>query len=97
MSSYVLLCNFTDQGAQTIKEVPARRAASQELAKKLGVDIKAGYLAMGLYDLIILADSASDEAMATFVLSLAGKGNLRTTTVKVFPGAEFDKIIAAVV
>lgn len=96
MSSYVLLCKFTDQGARTIKEIPARRAAAQEMAKKLGVDIKAGYLAMGPYDLIILADATSDEAMATFVLSLAGKGNLRTTTVKVFPGEAYDKIVAAV-
>jgi uncharacterized protein with GYD domain len=97
MSGYVLLCNYTDQGIRNIKEVPNRRAAARELGKKLGVDIKAGYLALGTYDLIIHAEAASDEAMATFVLSLASKGNVRTTTVKVFPEAETDKIIAALV
>ena len=65
--------------------------------KKLGVDIKAGYLAIGTYDLIIHAESGSDDAMAKFVLSLASKGNVRTTTVKVFSQDESDKIIAAVV
>jgi uncharacterized protein with GYD domain len=97
MSAYMLLCNFTDQGIRTIKEVPKRRAAVQELGKKLGVDIKAGYLAMGTYDLIIHVESASDDAMAKFLLSLASKGNVRTTTVKVFSQEESDKIIAAVV
>ena len=97
MSAYMLLCDFTEQGVRTIKDVPNRRAAAQELGKKLGVDIKAGYLAIGTYDLIIHAESGSDDAMAKFVLSLASKGNVRTTTVKVFSQDESDKIIAAVV
>jgi uncharacterized protein with GYD domain len=97
MSAYMLLCNFTDEGIRTIKEVPKRRAAAQELGKKFGVDIKAGYLAIGAYDLVIHAESASDDAIAKFLLSLASKGNVRTTTVKVFTQEESDKIIAEVV
>ena len=89
----MLLCNYTDQGVRTIKDVPKRRAAAQELGKKLGIDIKAGYLAIGTYDLIIHAESASDDAMAKFLLSLASRGNVRTTTVKVFGQEESDKII----
>ena len=94
MSAYMLLCNFTDQGVRTIKEMPQRRAAARELGKKLGVDIKAGYLAIGTYDLIIDTEATDDEAMAKFLLSLAALGNVRTTTVKVFPEADVDKIIA---
>jgi uncharacterized protein with GYD domain len=97
MSTYMLLCNYTDQGVRTIKEVPKRRAAARELGKKLGVDIKVGYLAMGTYDLIIHAEATDDEAMAKFLLSMGALGNVRTTTVKVFPEPEFDKIIAALV
>ncbi|SDR57432.1 Uncharacterized protein, contains GYD domain [Rhizobiales bacterium GAS191] len=97
MSEYMLLCNFTDQGVRTVKDVPKRRAAARELGKKLGVEIKVGYLAIGTYDVIIHAEATDDEAMAKFLLSLASKGNLRTTTVKVFPEANFDKIVAAVV
>lgn len=95
MSAYMLLCNFTDQGVRTIKEVPKRRAAARELGKKLGVDIKAGYLAMGTYDLIIHAEATDDEAMAKFLLSMAALGNVRTTTVKIFSEPEYDKIVAA--
>ena len=97
MAAYMLLCNFTDQGVRNIKDAPSRRAAAREMGKKLGVDIKAGYLAMGTYDLLIHAEAASDEAMATFVMSLAAKGNVRTTTLKVFPEAQYDKIVAALV
>jgi uncharacterized protein with GYD domain len=95
MSAYMLLCNFTDQGVRTIKEMPKRRAAARELGKKLGVEIKTGYLAIGTYDLIIHAEAADDQAMAKFLLSLGAQGNVRTTTVKVFPEADVDKIIAA--
>ena len=96
MSAYVLLCNYTDQGIRNIKDVPKRRAAARELGKKLGVEIKTGYMALGTYDLIIHVEAASDEAMAKFALSLGSMGNVRTTTVKVFPEAETDKIIAAI-
>jgi len=85
MSTYMLLCNFTEQGVRTIKEMPQRRAAARELGKKFGVDIKAGYLAMGAYDLIIHAEATDD---------VAAIGNVRTTSVKVFPEADVDKIIA---
>jgi len=96
MSQYVLLCNFTDQGIRTIKEGQKRRAAARELGKKLGVEIKAFYLAMGIYDLIIHVEATSDEALTKWALSVASKGNVRTTTVKVFPEAEYEKIISAI-
>ena len=97
MSAYMLLCNFTDQAVRSIKEAPSRRAAARELAKKLGVEIKAAYLALGVHDLIIHVEANDDETIAKFVMSLASKGNLRTTTVRVFPEAATDKIIAGLV
>ena len=96
MAQYMLLGNFTDQGVRNIKEAPTRRAAARELAKKCGDEIKTGYLAIGPYDLVIHVEAPNDEALATFLLSLGSKGNLRTTTLKLFPEAEYDKIIKAV-
>jgi uncharacterized protein with GYD domain len=95
MSEYVLLCNFTDQGIRSIKDSRARREAARELGKKFGVQIKAFYLAMGAHDLIVHAEAASDDALTKWALSVASKGNVRTTTVKVFPEAEYEKIISA--
>jgi uncharacterized protein with GYD domain len=96
MPAYMLLCNYTDQGIRNIKEAPNRRAAAIELGKNLGVDIKAAYLAIGPYDLVIQVEASNDEAVATFLLSLASKGNVRTTSLKLFPEAEFDKIVAGI-
>ena len=95
MATYVLLCNYTDQGIRAVKESPKRRAAAKEMGKKLGVEVKNSYLAMGIYDVILTVEAESDEALAKWVLSLASKGNVRTTTIKVFPEGEMDKILAA--
>ncbi|GGF31590.1 GYD domain-containing protein [Aliidongia dinghuensis] len=97
MSAYFLLGNFTDQGIRTIKDISRRRAAARDLARTLGVEIKAGFMALGAYDLIIQCEAASDEAMAAFVLSLGTKGNVRTQTIKVFSEADADKIASTLV
>ena len=95
MATYVLLCNYTDQGIRAVKDSPKRRAAAKDAGKTLGVEVKNSYLAMGTYDIILIAEAASDEALAKWVLSLGSKGNVRTTTIKVFPEAEMDKILSA--
>ena len=97
MSMYMLLCNYTEQAVRNMKEMPKRREAAREKAKKLGVEIKAAYLALGAHDLIIHVEAPNDEAIAKFVLSLAAMGNMRTTTVRCFPEAEFEKIIGGLV
>ena len=95
MATYVLLCNYTDQGIRAVKDSPKRRAAAKEMGKKLGVEMKAAYLALGTYDVVLIVEAAADEAVAKWALSVASKGNVRTTTIKVFPEAEMDKILAA--
>jgi uncharacterized protein with GYD domain len=95
MSMYMLLCTYTDQAIRNMKEMPSRRAAAHEKAKRLGVEIKAAYLALGVYDFIIHLEAKDEEAVAKFVLSLASGGALRTTTIRLFSEAEFDKILAA--
>src|SRR6266481_1715763 len=97
MSMYMLLCNYTDQAIRNMKDMPSRREAAREKAKKLGVEIKAAYLALGVYDLIVHLEAPDEETVAKFVLSLASGGNLRTTTIKVFSEAEFERIIGALV
>jgi uncharacterized protein with GYD domain len=97
MSMYMLLCNYTDQAIRNMKEMPSRREAAREKAKKLGVEIKAAYLALGIYDFIIHLEAKDEEAVAKFVLSLASAGSLRTTTIKVFSEAEFERIIGGMV
>lgn len=95
MATYISLINYTDQGIRNVKDSPKRLDAAKKLLKDLGGDLKECYLTMGSYDLAVVADAPSDEVIAKFTLTLGSLGNVRTTTLKAFPEAEFRKIIAA--
>ena len=95
MPTYISLVNYTDQGIRNVKDSPKRLDAAKKLLKTLGGELKDFYLAMGTYDLIIVVEAPNDEVMAKFSLALASAGNVRTTTLKAFPEAEYRRIIAA--
>jgi hypothetical protein len=52
MPMFMCLLNWTEQGIRSVKEAPKRAKAAQELAKKVGVDIKEVYLTSGDSDLL---------------------------------------------
>src|SRR5437763_15339778 len=93
MSTYVVLCNFTDQGIRNVKDSPKRRAAAKEMGKTFGVEVKASYLAMGACDVVLMIEAASDDGLAKGILSPGSQDDVRTTTIKVFPETEMDKIL----
>ena len=95
MPTYISLVNYTDQGIRNVKDSPKRLDAARELLKTLGGELKGFYLTMGAYDLIVVVEAPNDEVTAKFALALASAGNVRTTTVKAFPEAEYRRIIAA--
>lgn len=93
MPTYISLVNYTDQGIRNIKDSPKRLDAAKKLLKDLGGELKAFYLTMGAYDIVIVAEAPSDEVVAKFSLAAASLGNVRTTTLKAFTEAEFRKIV----
>lgn len=95
MATYVILINYTDQGIRNIKESPKRLDAAKKMLKSMGGEIKDFYLTMGSYDIAIVAEAQSDEVIAKFALASGSLGNVRTTTLKAFPEAEYRKIITA--
>ncbi len=95
MATYISLINYTDQGIRSIKESPKRVDAARELVKKMGGELRQLYLTMGAYDLIAVVEAPSDDVMASFSLALGSAGNVRTTTLKAFPEADYRRIVAA--
>lgn len=93
MPTYVSLLNYTHQGIQNIKDSPKRLDAAKKLLKGMGGELKEFYLTMGAYDIVVVAEAPSDEAMAKFALAVGSAGNVRTTTLKAFTEAEYRKII----
>jgi uncharacterized protein with GYD domain len=94
MPTFILSLNFTDQGIRGVKDALKRREAAKALAKKLNVDIKQVYLTSGEHDLVLIVESASGDNVAKFALATSALGNVRTTTARAWPEAEFQKLIS---
>ena len=95
MATYISLLNYTDQGIRNVKDSPKRLDGAKKLLKEMGGELKEFYLTMGSYDIVIVADAPGDEVMAKYALTLGSLGNVRTTTLKAFPEADYRKIIKA--
>lgn len=94
MATYIVLVNWTDKGAQQIKDSPKRFDAGKKALKDMGGDIKSVYLTMGDYDLVCVCEAPDDAVMARFLMQLGMLGNVRTKTLKAFPEAAYREIVA---
>ena len=93
MPAYVMLANWTDQGARQVKESPKRLAAAKKVLAEMGGEFKSLYMTMGDYDLVIVYEAPDDAVAARFSLVLAQMGSVRTRTLKAFPEAAYREII----
>ncbi len=93
MPTYISLINYTEQGVRDIKDAPKRLTASKKLLKQMGGRVKGIYLTLGGYDIVAVVEAPDDETAARFALTLAAAGNVRTTTLRAFPEAEFRQIV----
>lgn len=96
MTTYILLTNWTDQGARNVKDSPARLDTARKLLRDMGGDFKAFFMTMGKYDMVIVCEAPDDAVLARFCLQLAMLGNVRTQTLKAFPEAAYREIIRSV-
>ena len=95
MPTYIMLLKLTDQGIKNVRESPSRQDAARELARKFGVEWKSIHMTMGDYDFVNIVEAPDDQAIAKYALSLGALGNIRTTTLKAFPEAEYREILQA--
>ena len=87
MTTYIMLANWTDQGARNVKASPSRLDAAKQALKEMGGDIKTFFMTMGKYDMVIVCEAPDDAVQARFCLQLAMMGNVRAETLKAFPEA----------
>jgi uncharacterized protein with GYD domain len=95
MPTYIALFQFTQQGAQHIKDLPNRVEKNRESMQRLGVELKSWHVTMGEYDVVAVVDAPNDEAVAKLALSICQQGNARSQTMRAFSLEEFKKISAA--
>ena len=93
MPTYVMLANWTDQGARQVKESPKRVETARKALTEMGGEFKSLYMTMGDYDLIVIYEAPDDAVAARFTLLLGEMGSVRTRTLKSFPEAAYREII----
>jgi uncharacterized protein with GYD domain len=91
--AYVMLANWTDQGARQVKDSPKRLDSAKKALVEMGGELKSLYMTMGDYDLIVIYEAPDDAVAARFTLLLAQMGSVRTRTLKAFPEAAYREII----
>ena len=97
MPTYVTLFKWTEQGIKTIKDVPARFEAAKKLVESTGGKMLGLYVTMGDCDVVAVIEGPNDEVASAVALSIALKGNVKTTTMRAFTESEFAQIVKKVV
>ncbi len=95
MTTYIMLANWTDQGIRKVKESPQRLDAAKAALQDMGGELKAFFLTMGDYDMVVVYEAPDDAVAARFTLQVGQLGNIRSRTLKAFPEAAFREIIAS--
>ena len=96
MGKYVLLGNWTDQGAKDVKNTVKRSRAARETFAAMGVNAREWFFTLGQYDVILTVDAPDDETLTKAALVLAAQGNLRTVTLRGFGEKEMEAIVGAI-
>ncbi len=95
MGKYVLLGNWTDQGAKDVKSTVKRSRAAREAFAAMGVNAREWFFTLGQYDVVLTVEAPDDETLTKAALVLASQGNLRTTTLRGFGEKEMEALLSA--
>lgn len=92
MTRYITLLRFTEQGAKNIKDSSSRAHAFKEEAAKAGVKIEGQFWTVGAYDGALILSADDESKILSVLTALAGRGYVRTETLRAFDESEFSAI-----
>ena len=95
MPTYISLINFTQKGAETIKDGPKRLDAAKQRMRDAGAELKAFYLVTGQYDAVSIIEAPNDEVAAKLAMGTAALGFVRTQTCRAFAEDDYRKMAAS--
>lgn len=96
MATYIVLCNFTDQGIRNVKDTVSRAEGVRRMAKDFDVTMKDIYWTLGAHDLAVVFEAADDQAITALCLAIGGMGNVRTQMLRAFNAEEMKGVLARV-
>jgi uncharacterized protein with GYD domain len=94
MPTYIIHGNYTQQGAQNMKDSPARLDAVKQAVQNAGGKVHAFYITMGQHDMVMIVEMPSDEATLKMVIAAAGEGNVSSETFRAFTEDEYRALVA---
>jgi uncharacterized protein with GYD domain len=96
VATYVVLLNWTDQGARTYKETLDRADAATKALEGIGGRMKDLYWTLGPHDVVAIIEAPDDETATAFALATGSQGSIRSTTLRAFDREEVKGILAKV-
>ncbi|HEV3377654.1 MAG TPA: GYD domain-containing protein [Thermoleophilaceae bacterium] len=93
MPTYVALIDWTEQGVRNFKDTVDRYEAAESAFEGLGVRFTDIHWTLGTHDIVATIEAPDDETLAAALLSIAGQGNIRTTTLRAFTREEMRNVI----
>ncbi len=94
MPSYVILLNWTGQGAKDDRGTLERSQAFAAAIESLGGKVREHLYTLGDYDAVMVTEFPGDDTAAAAVLQLGSLGNVRTQTMRAFTEQETAAIFA---
>lgn len=91
---FIASVNWTDEGIRNIKDSPKRAQAANDIAKKVGVEIKELFLTSGDTDMVVILQTENGDNVAKFAMAVGALGNVRTRTVRAWTASEMTKLIS---
>src|SRR5216683_6358874 len=95
MPNYNSVCHWTSSGTEKLKDSPTLLDAAKKTFAESGVKILNFYMTMGKYDMVIVFDAPSDEALAKAMLAMLAKGTITAHTSRAFNEDEYRKILGS--
>ena len=93
MPRYVLLVDWTAEGAQAAERTVDRLEQGAAMAESFGCKLEHAWWTQGGHDMVSVIEAVDEQAMAAYTLAVVRLGNLRTTTLRAWNADEMREII----
>jgi uncharacterized protein with GYD domain len=94
MPTYISLINWTQKGIENVKDSPARLEQAKAAMQAAGGEMKAAYMTIGEYDLVVITEAPDDAAFARVMLQISSMGTIRSHSLKALNEDEYRDIVS---